>query len=298
MQLRAPSAGLFLAQSWVRNSFRRLAERRLWSWLVKRNQIIFPAVYTTGTVQVTQNSTTVVGTNTVWDATMQQLQFRVGMGTPVYTIATVTDATHLELDLAWGPASNSGLSYSIYRMYYTPPSDFLSFISVWDTQQAYQLKRNVSQADLNQWDPQRANIGQPYVVAALDYNSTDVNTPPLPRYEIWPGMQSAYVLSHLYISRATDISDSDGYLPRYIRGDVILEMALAECARWPGPDLQNPNPYFSLGIAEMHDGRADRMIMELERQDNEIYEANVQYYTSMPYAPFMDSTWQQSHDIF
>ena len=52
--LRCPLAGPLLARDWVSNSFRRLAERRAWSWLIKQSQFTTAALYNTGTVTVTQ----------------------------------------------------------------------------------------------------------------------------------------------------------------------------------------------------------------------------------------------------
>jgi hypothetical protein len=119
----------------------------------------------------------------------------------------------------------------------------------------------------------------------------------LPRYEIWPHQKSQYVYPYLYESRATDISDVGATLPRFIRGDMLLEMALANCARWPGPSRDNPNLYFDLKLAQQHDVRSREMIDEAERQDDEVWMQDVRYmrWSSLPYAPFNfsnSSSWQ------
>jgi hypothetical protein len=116
---------------------------------------------------------------------------------------------------------------------------------------------------------------------------------------MWPHQKAAYVYPFLYEQRPADLSDSGATLPRYIRGDVLLEMGLASLARWPGADAEKPNPYFSPQLAGIHEARADRMILELERQDDEVYENDLTYkLSSMPFAtPFGDSAWLQSHDV-
>lgn len=124
----------------------------------------------------------------------------------------------------------------------------------------------------------------------------------LPRYEVWPHQKAAYVYPFLYVSRATDLDDPGAILPRYIRGDVLLEMALAEASRWPGPSPDKPNPMFNVGLAGMHDTRAERMIMEMERQDDEVNEQDAKYQAlaTMPFAPLPflgDASWLQRHSL-
>jgi hypothetical protein len=123
----------------------------------------------------------------------------------------------------------------------------------------------------------------------------------LPRYELWPHFQGAYNWAFMYIARATDLEDPGAVLPRTIRGDVLMEMALSEAAKWPGNPPDQPNPYFNLTVADRHEAKAERLILELERQDDEIYEMDLNYtrYIGMPFAPFpwADASWLQSHDV-
>jgi len=397
LNLRCPAASSLLCRDWVSNAFRQIAERRRWSWKIKFGQFILPALYNTGTVTVTRNSTTVTGVSTVWDNTMVGRQFRLGTS-PIYTIAQVNSATSLDLDLVWGPATQSGVGYSIYQAYVTPPTDFHSLICVWDPNYNWQLWLNVTQDEINAWDAQRSNVGTPYLVASRDYSTTYagtvksalqvVGTGPnpvatsqgngytgavsgvftvevtlggisgtaefkwkkdsgsyltgivtdtaaqdlqdgvavywpdtvtyvagdvfivqaeaimqggLPRFELWPHQQSAYVYPFLYEARPSDLEDTGANLPRYIRGDVLLEMALANAARWPGPSQDKPNPYFNSSLALQHDKRSEFMIAELERQDDETYERDAKYQivSALPFAPFPfgDSNWMQRHDF-
>ena len=130
--------------------------------------------------------------------------------------------------------------------------------------------------------------------------ATANSAPGLPRYELWPHQQSAYVYPFLYESRAADLSDPGAVLPRYIRGDVLLEGALAEAARWPGPK-DKPNAYYDLNLWKSHNAKFETMVMELERQDDNQNETDLQYAyaASLPYAPlpFGDSNWLQRHAI-
>jgi hypothetical protein len=111
---------------------------------------------------------------------------------------------------------------------------------------------------------------------------------------------SQYVYPFLYECRPPDLSDPGATLPRYIRGDVILEMALEQAAAWPGSEGKQ-NAYFNLGLANRHKEYWTKMVYELERQDDETAEqdARYQYYTSLPFCPypFADAHWLQTHDV-
>lgn len=78
-----------------------------------------------------------------------------------------------------------------------------------------------------------------------------------------------------------------------------MEMAIAEVARWPGTASQ-PNPYFNLALARMHDDRAEPLINELELSDDSVWVQDLEYQypaTGWGYASFMDAAWLQSHAI-
>ncbi len=295
--LRVPSASSLLAQDWVGNAFRQVAERRPWSWRIKRQQFLFPAVYKTGTVTVVFNSTTVTGSGTTFTSGMVGRQFRVGLQVPIYTIIAVPDATTLTLDQAWGGDDASGIGFEIYSAYQTVPSDFSYFLTVWDPRFNWQLHRNTTQEELNWYDAQRANqASSSYCVVSCDYDQT--TTPPRPRYELWPHMKAQYCYPYLYIARPADLADSGAHLPFYLSGDVLLEMALAEAARWPGPSRDKPSQYYSLALAMMHERRAERRIVEMERNDDETFEADVKYAMNLPFSPWpFDASWMQSHAL-
>lgn len=393
VMLRCPAASSLLARDWVKNAFRQVAERRRWSWLMKFGQWVAPPLVNSGRVEVTTGLTTVIGVGTSWDASMIGRQFRSGTPNPIGTIIQVDPGLQtLDIDSPWGGSTAVNQPYEIYQCYYTAPPDFQSLEVLWDPRMNWRLWLHIRQDELNTWDAMRANRGQSYVVASLDYSRSFVgqvsqvqqvhgsgptplradgvsytaptkaiftieiltggpngvadyfwkkndegyngpiftdsyphdlqdgiqiywpdnlvyeagdvfimtaspfSVPGLPRFEIWPHMVGPYVYPFYYISRATDLSDPNAVLPRYIRGDVLLELALAEAARWPGPAPDRPNPYFSLQLAEMHEARAEKMLLILERQDDETHEADVSFKQTLGFpmaTPFGDAAWLQ-----
>ncbi len=123
-----------------------------------------------------------------------------------------------------------------------------------------------------------------------------------PRYELWPGPTfSGYLYPYIYIAKEYDLTADQPQLPPFIanRGEVLLEMALASCARYPGADAEHPNVYFNLALATMHETKAMSLIWDLERNDEEVGVTNVTYqeYPFYP-APWLDGSWQASHAPF
>src|SRR5262249_24152206 len=258
---------------------------------MRRGQFTFPAQYTTGKATVTAGSNVVVGTGTTWTSSMIGLQFRISLLTPIYDIVAVNSATSLVISDHWGTTSASQVGYQIYKAYHIMPTDFHSLTSVYDPNFNWQLWLTVSQAELNTYDAQRASQRIPYVVTDYDYTAIAVGgaaiTPPLPRYEIWPHQVITYVIPFMYESRPPDLDDSGATLPRYIPGDVLLEQALAQAARWPGPDREHANPYFNLNLSMMHEKKWAEEVQRLQVQDDEVYSRDVYYgpVLSMPFAP-------------
>ena len=298
--LRCPDAGPLFAQDLVKNAYRRLWKRRRWSWLIKTNQFIVPQLINTGTVSVTIGSTTVVGVGTSFNSSMVGLQFRVATTGPIYDIAAVTNSTHLTLSLPWGfTQSLTNVGYQIYRCFFVPPTDFHAFVTLWDPNYNWQLNLNIDQRTINAYDAQRANFQQAYVVSFRDYALDANSNPTVPRYELWPHNQSQYVYPFQYEIQPPDVSVSGVVLPQYITGDVLMEMAMEDVARWPGT-IEKPNPYFNIPLANDQRNKVEKMLFDVERQDDETYVQSVQYDISqLPFAPLPwgDSNWLQAHAI-
>ena len=123
----------------------------------------------------------------------------------------------------------------------------------------------------------------------------------VPRYELWPApTYSGYLYPFIYIAKEYDLTAQAPQLPPFVanRGEVLLEMALAKAATFPGTE-ENPNPYFSLALSQMHDRRATELIWDMERNDQEVAIEAITYQTYEFYpAPWVDGNWQQSHAPF
>jgi hypothetical protein len=128
-------------------------------------------------------------------------------------------------------------------------------------------------------------------------NATSQMTSGVPRFELWPSPTSnTYLYPYIYIAKEYDLTPQQPQLPPFIanRGEVLLEMALAKAASYPGPDAEHKNPYFNLALYGQHMVTAEKMLWDLERNDQEVGIYNVDY-KSLPFAPFETGEWMQKH---
>ncbi len=135
-------------------------------------------------------------------------------------------------------------------------------------------------------------VGDTFIIQAFV-----VNTVGVPRYELWPHNLSNYVYPYLYESVCQDIDELGAVIPRYIRQDVLLDMALAMAARWPGPSVDSPNPYYDLNLSDRIERKCEMMIGEMEKNDDNTYESMVSYAANMEFAPWFDARFLQDHSI-
>lgn len=294
--LRCPSASVWLARQWIDLAFRTIWDRRNWSWQRSATQFFFAQLINTGTVQAVRGSFTITGNGTAWTGDEVSRQFRVPTNSPIYTVVAVdTVAQTLTLDQPYGYTTNLSAGYQIYNAYQTMPTDFENLISVIDQNFNWSLGLDVTLENLNAWDAQRTNIGTPYCVVPFDYDGDPFNSPPLPRYEWWPHQQNQYIYTAWYVARPPDLSDPGATLPRNVRGNVLLDLALAQAARWPGTG-EAKNPYFNIQVAMQHDAMGERGIRDMEVLDDSIYETDA-WYETPPQIFIADSRWLQRHDV-
>lgn len=132
-------------------------------------------------------------------------------------------------------------------------------------------------------------------------NCTSTITSGTPRYELWPGPTfSGYLYPYIYIAKEYDLTVTQPQLPPFIanRGEVLLEMALEKCAEFPGQDAEHLNIYHDLRQAKYHADKVRDMLIDLERNDEEVGVTLVDY-QSLPFAgPWADGQWQQTHAPF
>lgn len=293
--LRCPKLGPFIARDIVKSSFNDIVELWQWSWLLKRAQLSVPSVYNTGTAQVTYGSPTVTITTGVVSSDHVGRQFRVGIASPILTIIAIDAGLNTyTLSDNWLGTSGTGLGYAVYQAYLSMPSDFHAFFSVIDPATYWPIQTdNVTLEMIDRRDPQRSVIGTPpRVLVPYDYFNG------LPRYEFWPHQQTAAFYLMAYESRPPEPFTAGAYVPATIPGDVILERCLMYAAKWPGPNRNDPNPYYSDNTAQLHKGEYERRIGLLIKGDVERMQSSVWYQDDQSFnQKNLNAAYMQRHDL-
>ena len=170
--LRVPAAGPDLSQDLIRDAYKQLAERRQWTWLMKANSFYASTYLSDGTVNTIPGSAVVTGLGTNFTSDLTGKQFRAhslaGANYPTYTISQVVSPTGIVLDRPWIGPSLASQSYVIFQCYFQVPPDFQSFYSVINPSGNYRLNHNITQAELDSYDPQRSQSGIAYALAYYD----------------------------------------------------------------------------------------------------------------------------------
>ncbi len=96
------------------------------SFLTDYGEINTTATYTTGTVSIVQDSTSVTGTLTVWTtATMAGRLIKFLGSDEYYEIASIVDGTQvMTLTSAYMGTTDTDATYTMYKIYYDLPTDF------------------------------------------------------------------------------------------------------------------------------------------------------------------------------
>jgi hypothetical protein len=288
IRLYNPDVGIKLAESWINNRYLRASEKYMWSYKMAESQFDTPIVYNTGTVTMTDGSATVTGSGTTFTSGMVGRLIKVS--TYSYLISAFGSSTSITIDRNWENATESGSSFSIVGAVITPPTDFQSFVSVYDPVESWTLRLGLNSQWLNIVDPQRTYGASPRALVSRFYNSSDVAT-----YELWPHPTVQRNYPYLYEKRIAALAVG-GTPPPIIRSDVLILGALADLSRWPGtPGRPNPLADPNRLNWRMYDEEYRRELEKLFVEDQNIYLNNYmpkRFQTNI--AP-MDADYIQSH---
>lgn len=288
-----PELPLFLAQRIINDRYRRALGTRPWAGLRTQGMIIVPDSYSVGMVTAPQGGITVTGYGTTWTPGMIGQQIKVANQGPIITITDVPTPTSLTLEQPYPLPNYASIQtgYTILKNYVTMPSDFNHMLVVYDPYRQWRLFFNMTQQDLSLADPGRTTIGDPWLMADLNFNS-DGHA----QYELWPGPLSARGFNYIYSKQGNDLLN-DGDTPIFpFRGSELFRGALADLAIYPGT-ASNPNPLFGkLDVMMANDNAYLDQVNQIEREDESMYMNWLQQasFNAMPYAP-MDAKFIQDH---
>lgn len=109
------------AKDILNDALAMLAKARQWKHYEQLGQLTLNGAYSTGTIAITNGSTTVTLTTGTWPSWAANGELLIDG--QWYSIASRTNDTVLVLDESWVPASISGESYVLYQDAYALPND-------------------------------------------------------------------------------------------------------------------------------------------------------------------------------
>lgn len=251
-----------MIKKWLNNSYRRIIDERLWYGLMVRGQVAVPNVYTAGVISMTSGSTAVVGTGTAWDQTFVGRQIRAGFSTGWYNIQSVTDATHLVLDLPWGNASVASSGYQITQTWITLGYNIKMVLEMVNQRQGWRLTLNLPQAALNKLDTWRTTTGWSWALANREPTADGQ-----PQYEIYPAPTFQQVFPFLAYTQAPDLVNDTDFPVAYVRSDIIVLAALKDALLFRGKNSK----YYDPNVAQMKEREFKDEIEKLKRMDDNLY---------------------------
>lgn len=286
----APDLPFPMAQEFINTAYSRVLAAGPWATLRKRADFILPAPISVAATP-TNGSVTVSSASAATAHVGRQIYEDHA---PFYTIVDVSIGASYTLDRGWA-GTTGATTMTVEQVYVVVPSDFLTFISVVDTDDNWRLHTGFTAETLDVWDAQRTSTGSSWIVASTTPQPSSIAASAgFPRYEFWPRPAAAKTFNYQYLRKPPLLSAASDTLAFPIRGDLVRHGALVEMSMWPGT-AERPNPYFNMDLAREMELKFQAGLIEAQREDQEITQTAVQYADSdLPWAP-LDAEFIQAH---
>lgn len=270
VQSWAPSVDTSMISIWLNNAARQVYDFRLWYGCLTKGQIVTPPYYSQGTITATLGSASIVGVGTNFTSSMVGMSLRVGYNTPIYNIISVTDPTHLTLELPWGFSTLTDTSYYIVQYYYTIPNIKYIHTAI-NLQLQFQLRTTLTQKTLDARDPSRQQIMYPVAIAGMPPDK-DGNF----QCELWPASMTQQAIPYLaYVQPPNLVNDSDTLIP-FIRCDIVVARATADALRYRTKSNPNYSEGVALAIATEKMKEFEGELMHMAMMDENLYRTDVE----------------------
>lgn len=183
-------------------------------WAERQARITTMAPYTTGTVSITQGSTTLTGASTLWTTTnafgianARTTGKLVINGTaPIYEISSVGGAGTITLTSAYVGADVSAGTYSYFEDEYDLHADFLRPMDL----QFFDAASEIRIIDRNRFRrsyPQNSVTGRPLIACLLDRAFVG-NTTPIRRVVFFRPPDANYTIPYSFVTNKLAISST------------------------------------------------------------------------------------------
>ena len=192
----------------LNRSYRRVATAYSWEELRTTARITTVAPYSTGTVDVTNGSATVMASGTTFTSgAAVGMKFSLGYGYPAYEILTVDSDTQLTLTATYAGATATGQTYKVYQDTYALASnvDSLNDKHVVLLSDGDDVPMRYETADgWARYGYLPSTEGRPSRFRRVDDSSS------AKQIQLWPVPDAAYLIEYAYQKMPADMSgDSD-----------------------------------------------------------------------------------------
>ncbi|MGA9769175.1 MAG: hypothetical protein WBV94_09050 [Blastocatellia bacterium] len=198
----------------VNATYREILDKFPWTRLEKSSSIQTVAIYETGTVAVTQGSTAITGTGTVWTTGMTGRRFRIDGREEFYTFTRTGNGTGTT-ERTYEGEDDGAASYRIFDNIVTLPSD----LRVLESIKVPSINRDLDQIgreQLDQFAPARLDYGPPEVYAPFDDSAGG-----LPQIELYPIPETAEGLPIRYRTAKARLVASGDTLPEWMSEECL-----------------------------------------------------------------------------
>jgi hypothetical protein len=226
VQFAAPGTSLDQVDTWINAAYRDILSARDWTGLTVEGTLETVAPYSTGTVALTNGSTTITGAGTTWANAMDRRSFRVDGRTELYTFYYAS-ATSGELDRPYEGETAAAATYGIQQNLYSLPDD-VQFISTIVNPYTGAALRKLTAAAMQEVQAGKPSPGQPrYWAPATD---TPEDEPPVRhQIELYPAPDTAIGLPYTGIAAVQEFTQAlTGASPLpWVSPDAIIAGAKA-----------------------------------------------------------------------
>lgn len=201
-----PAIDTELLRGWINEAYTDVLDYREWKGLEVRTVLQTVSTYRTGTVSVTNGSTSVTGTGTTFTSAMTGRQFRVMGSNESYTF-TYVSSTSGTLDRAFESPTATAAPFEIFQNVYQLP-DRVKHIALMRNPRLNRDMERISEENLDQASAARTGIGEPYFYSPAA-DTTDASTPIYRQVEIYPAPETSIGLPYTYIRQPIEFSGTN-----------------------------------------------------------------------------------------
>lgn len=227
----------------MNNRYARIVTGRDWSWLNQELDTTFEGPYQSGTVQLTQGSSDVIGTGTLFSANVIPNQ-KLIVSNYVNLIESVDSNTHITLQGEWSGDTGANYTFRIVRSIYEMPSDAENIKSI-------SLDRIGEMVPVGPQELTRKKQYRPdYIGIPMWYTEIARREDGVRLIEVYPHPDKKYNVHFNYRIKVVPLQDSDDSFPlmpdayrnslyygalsemyRYLRDNANAQLAEADYQR-------------------------------------------------------------------